>query len=59
MGVPYYIVVEEEEYGEYKAVCTGEVLVLPNSYKENYDTFWEDGDDRCGAGAARNFVWDH
>lgn len=60
MGLDYYIVVEEHEYEKYKAVVKGKVLVLPEKYLNEYDTFWEkDKDKRCGPGAARNFCWDH
>jgi len=61
MGVPYYIVVEEDEYDKYHAVIAkGTVLILPKRYLEEYDTFWEkETDKRCGPGAARNFCWDH
>jgi len=58
-GINYYIVVEKEEYKEYKKVVLGEVLTLPEKYKKNYDTFWKDCDGRTGPGAARNFCWDH
>lgn len=59
LGVPYYIVVEKDEYKKYKKVVKGKVLVLPQSYKDNYDTFWKDDDPRTGPGPARNFAWEH
>ena len=59
MGIDYYIVVEKEEYKEYKKVVKGTVLILPDKYKKNYDRFWKDTDNRCGPGAARNFCWEH
>ena len=59
IGADYYIVVESEEYEEYKKVVKGNVLILPKKYKDNYDRFWDDGDYRHGAGAARNFCWEH
>jgi hypothetical protein len=65
MRVPFYMVVEEQEYDKYLETadpdyCT--VIVLDNQYKIDYDTF--DGIDyetnpRVGPGAARNFAWDH
>jgi hypothetical protein len=59
MGVPFFIVVEEQEYENYCAVIDkSKVLILPKSYQENYDTFWKDNDGRVGAGAPRNFCWD-
>lgn len=59
LGIPYFIIVEKEEYKQYKAVVKGKVLVLPKKYKKNYDVFWKDDDPRTGPGAARNFAWDH
>ena len=61
MGVPYRIVVEEQEYDQYCSVIAPEkVLVLPAKYKEEYDTFDQLGDAKSkGPGAARNFCWDH
>ena len=60
LGVDYYIVVEKHEYEEYKKVVKGEVLILPQEYLDNYDTFWERAEDnKTGPGAARNFCWDH
>lgn len=60
MGIEYYIVVEEFEYEKYKEVVKGEVLILPQKYLDEYDTFWDrDEDNRTGPGAARNFCWEH
>jgi hypothetical protein len=60
MGVPYYVVVEAPEYEKYKEVCKGEVLILPQKYLDEYDTFWpRDTDNRTGPGPARNYCWDH
>lgn len=59
MGADYYIVVEENEYKEYKKVVKGNVLLLPQKFKDTYDRFWNDDDERCGPGAARNFCWEH
>ena len=59
MGVEYYIVVEENEYEDYKKVVKGTVLILPQRYKDNYDCFWDDDDKRTGPGVARNFCWQH
>ena len=60
MGVPYFIVVEEHEYEAYKAVVKGTVLVLPQRYLDEYDTFWpREEDNKTGPGPARNFCWDH
>lgn len=61
MGVPYYIVVEEKEYSLYTAVIKPErVLILPEKYLNEYDTFDDLGRTRStGPGPARNFAWDH
>ena len=61
IGQPYYIVVEEQEYENYKEVIeTGKILVLPQEYKDNYDTFWPRKENtKTGSGPARNFCWDH
>lgn len=61
MNVPYYIVVEPEEYSKYKKVCFGEVLCLDETYKKNYDVFDPEigTPGTTGPGAARNFCWDH
>ena len=61
MGVPYYIVVEEQEYDLYMSVIKGgTVLVLDRKYLDNYDTFDKLGYKKSkGPGAARNFAWDH
>jgi hypothetical protein len=61
MGVPYRIVIEEQEYPAYSAVIdSSKVLVLDKTYQRDYDTFDSLGDTKSkGPGAARNFVWDH
>jgi len=60
MGLDYYIVVEEQEYEAYKAVCKGTVLVLDKKFQDEYDTFDELGYTKSkGPGAARNFAWEH
>lgn len=60
MNVPFKMIVEEQEYEEYaKLVGKEKLLILPQKYKDNYDTFWNDNDPRVGPGAARNFAWDH
>jgi len=59
--VPYYIVVEEQEYKEYTNVIDkNKVLILDKKYQKNYDTFDNLGDTKSkGPGAARNFCWEH
>ena len=61
MGVPYYIVVEEQERDVYERVIDGgDVLVLDPRFQRDYDTFDDLGDSRSkGPGPARNFAWEH
>lgn len=61
MGVPHYIVVEQQELGLYRAGrCFGELIVLPQSYKDEYELCDEDGFSKStGPGPARNFCIDH
>ena len=60
-GVPYHIVIEEQEYDEYAAVIDPKkILVLDKQYQKDYNCFDDLGDSRSkGPGAARNFIWDH
>ena len=59
--IPYHIVIEEAEYGDYAAVIDpAKILVLDMSYKDAYDLCDGLGMDKStGSGPARNFVWDH
>ena len=61
MNVPYYIVVEEQEYVDYAAVIDpSKILILDPEYKRQYDCFDEHGLTKStGPGPARNFAWDH
>lgn len=60
MKVPYKIIVESDEYDEYaKIIDSKNILVTPEKYKKEYDTFWHDDDIRLGPGASRNYAWDH
>ena len=60
LNVPFYMIVEQQEYEDYcKLVGKEKVLVLPEKYKDEYDTFWKDDDPRTGPGPARNFAWQH
>jgi len=60
MGVPYSIVVEEQERERYASVIDpAKILVLPPRYLEEYETCDEFGGTKSrGPGAARNFCWD-
>src|ERR1700730_4881298 len=61
IGVPYSIVIEEQEFSEYAAVIDKKkILVLDRKYQRDYDTCDDLGDTKSlGPGPARNFVWDH
>ncbi len=61
MGVPYRIVVEEQEYKLYSEVIDPKkILVLDQAYQQDYDTCDDLGDGKSkGSGAARNFAWEH
>lgn len=61
MNVPYYIVVEEQEYDNYAKVINKEkILILDKKYQREYDTFDDLGMMKSvGPGAARNFAWEH
>jgi hypothetical protein len=61
MGVPHYIVVEQQELDLYRAGrCFGELIVLPQSYKEEYELCDKNGFNKStGPGPARNFCIDH
>jgi hypothetical protein len=59
MGVPYKVLVEEEEYENYCSnIGEEKVVIVPKKYGEEYNTFWKDDDKRTGPGPARNFAWD-
>jgi hypothetical protein len=60
LGMPYSIVVEEQEYEKYCAVIDrSKVIVLDPEYQRKYDPFdFVEGKSK-GSGPARNFVWDH
>lgn len=60
-GVPYSIVIEEQEYDNYAAVIDPKkIIVLNKKYQDEYDTCDTLGDTvGKGPGAARNFIWDH
>jgi len=61
MHVPYWIVVEKQEYDQYCSVIDKkQVLILPQKYLDEYDVFDNLGDTKSkGPGAARNFAWQH
>lgn len=61
MNVPHHIVVEEQELDLYRnGRCFGELLVLPENYKTQYDLCDDLGMTKStGPGPARNFCIDH
>lgn len=61
MSVPYRIIVEDQEYGQYSAVIDpAKILILDPSYQRDYDAQIELKPTQSkGSGPARNFVWDH
>ena len=61
MNVPYYIVVEEQEFDQYASVISEDkILILDKQYQRDYDTCDDLGDTKSkGPGAARNFCWQH
>lgn len=61
MGVPYHVVVEEQEFESYAGVIDRrKLLVLDRAYQRDYDTFDDLGDTKSkGPGPARNFAWEH
>lgn len=63
LGIKHYMIVEAHQLEEYKKHVDENfvtLLVLPQEYLDNYDTFDDLGSTRSkGPGAARNFAWDH
>ena len=61
MQVPYFIVIEEQEYDNYASVIAPEkILILDKQYLRDYDTCDSLGNTLgVGPGAARNFCWQH
>tara|TARA_R100000781_G_C4079048_1_gene127089 strand:+ start:1520 stop:2404 length:885 start_codon:yes stop_codon:yes gene_type:complete len=65
MGVPHYLVVEEQEYASYKqaletnGIRLATLLILDKQYQEDYDPCTDEEWKSNGPGAARNFCWDH
>lgn len=61
MGVPYFIVIEEQEFPQYSSVINSKkILVLDKAYQREYDAFWRLSPEQSrGSGPARNFSGDH
>jgi hypothetical protein len=60
INVPYYIIVERDEYDLYaKVIHPDKILTLPPQYHEQYEPCDEHGRTKpLGPGPARNFAWD-
>lgn len=61
MRVPYFIVIEEQEFPQYSAVIDKKkILILDLKYKQEYNCCDDLGLTKStGPGPARNFAWDH
>lgn len=60
MGVRHFMVVERQEFDEYQGRTSADILILPEKYLAEYDTFDDLGCTKSkGPGAARNFCLDH
>lgn len=61
LGVPFRVIIEEEEFDEYAKVVGAEnLLILPKKYKEEYEVLDDLGLTKStGPGPARNFAWEH
>jgi hypothetical protein len=61
LGVPYRIIVEDQQHDLYAArFDAARLLVLPASYQESYEALVPLGDGESkGSGPARNFAWEH
>lgn len=58
MGVPYKIIIEEDEYDDYAAVIdNSNIMICPQSYSDEYDTFHPST--TTGPGPARNYALQH
>jgi hypothetical protein len=60
LGVPYRLVVEEQQRPDYERHFRQDQLItLDPAYQRDYDTFDDLGDTKSkGPGPARNFIWD-
>lgn len=61
IGVPYWMVIEPQEYDAYASVIEpARLLVLDPAYQRDYDACMQlsEGESK-ESGPARNFIWDH
>lgn len=61
IGVPYRLVIEEQQYGAYAEYFPkNKLIVLDESYRQTYDYIWPLREGQStGVGPARNFIWEH
>jgi hypothetical protein len=61
IGVPYRLVVEEQQFEEYNKFFPAEkILILDPIYKKTFDPLMELKEGQStGSGPARNFLWEH
>lgn len=61
MGVPYWMVIEEQERDRYaRTIDSRRLVILDPEYQRDYDTCDDLGESKSkGPGPARNFAWDH
>lgn len=60
MGVPYRLVVEEDQLAAYREhFPNAELLTLDPRYQQTYDACGDFTGKSLGSGPARNFIWDH
>lgn len=61
IGVPYRIVVEEQQYEDYlQHFSADKLLILDPDYQRNYNALMDlEPEQSKGSGPARNFIWEH
>lgn len=61
IGVPYYVVIEEQEFPQYSAVIDkSKLLILDKAYQRDYQALMRlEPHESRGSGPARNFAGDH
>lgn len=61
IGVPYRMVVEEQQFEEYNRYFPAEkLLILDPQYQKDFDMCGDFDDSQSrGSGPARNFIWEH
>jgi hypothetical protein len=61
IGVPYRLVIEEQQFAEYNNFFSAEkLIILDPIYKKTFDPLMELQEGQStGSGPARNFLWEH